>query len=143
MPPQIATLLFVVGILGLFALNRDRKLRTLPALWIPVIWLTIASSRMASQWIAAIGSGSPSHYTPEQLLDGNPFDRAFLTALILFGVVVLIGRGRRVWTVLRANGPIVLFFLYCGVSAAWSDYADVSFKRWIKALGDLTMVLIV
>ena len=143
MPPQIATLLFAVGILGLFALNRDPKVRTSPALWIPVIWLAIAGSRMASQWITAIGSGSTVYYTAGQLLDGNPFDRALLTGLLVLGVVVLIRRRRRVGTLLRANAPIILFFLYCGVSTAWSDYADVSFKRWIKALGDLTMVLIV
>ncbi len=143
MPPQIATLLFAVGILGLFVLNKDRENRTSPALWIPVIWLAIAGSRMASQWIAAIGSGSTTRYSAEQLLDGNPFDRALLTGLLLIGVVVLIRRGRRVTALLRANAPIILFFLYCGLSASWSDYTDVSFKRWIKSLGDLTMVLIV
>lgn len=143
MSPQIATLLFAVGILGLFVLNKDAKARTSPALWIPVIWLSISGSRMASQWIASIGSGSTTRYSSEQILDGNPFDRALLTGLLLLGVVVLIRRGRRVWTLLRANGPLGLFFLYCGISASWSDYTDVSFKRWIKALGDLAMVLIV
>ncbi len=143
MPPAIATLLFAVGILGLFALNRDPKAHTSPALWIPVIWLSIAGSRTASQWIAAIDSGFSAHYTPEQLLDGNPFDRAYLMVILLIGVVVLVRRGRRVGTLLRANGPIMLFFLYCGISTAWSDYSDVSFKRWIKACGDLAMVLIV
>ncbi len=142
MPPPIATLLFALGILGLFALNKDAKTRTSPALWIPVIWLTIAGSRMASQWIAAI-SGSATLYTAEQLLDGNPFDRALLTGLLLLGVVVLFRRGSRVEALLRINAPIIVFFLYCGLSAAWSDYADVSFKRWIKALGDLAMVLVV
>jgi exopolysaccharide production protein ExoQ len=29
------------------------------------------------------------------------------------------------------------------VSVLWSDFADVSFRRWIKAIGDLVMVLIV
>ena len=143
MPPQIATLLFAAGILGLFVLNKDKKARTSPALWLPVIWLAIAGSRMASQWVAAISSGSTTHYSAEQLLDGNPFDRALLTGLMLLGMVVLIRRGRKVVTLLQANVPIIVFFLYCGLSAAWSDYSDVSFKRWIKALGDLIMVLIV
>jgi len=44
---------------------------------------------------------------------------------------------------LRANPIILLFFLYCAVSFLWSDYPDVAFKRWTKALGDLVMVLIV
>jgi O-antigen ligase len=33
--------------------------------------------------------------------------------------------------------------VYCGISILWSDYPDVAFKRWIKAVGSLTMVLIV
>jgi O-antigen ligase len=36
-----------------------------------------------------------------------------------------------------------LFFFYCLVSIAWSDFADVAFKRWVKALGDVVMVLVV
>jgi exopolysaccharide production protein ExoQ len=143
MLPQIATLLFAVGILGLFALNKDAKERTSPALWIPVIWLGIACSRMVSQWIAAIGTGATAHYSAEQILDGNPFDRALLTGLLVIGVAVLVKRGHKVAAMLQTNIPIIAFFLYCGISASWSDYADVSFKRWVKALGDLAMVLIV
>src|SRR5438128_2605355 len=46
-------------------------------------------------------------------------------------------------TFLRANGPILLFFLYCSVSVLWSDYPEVAFKRWIRALGDIVMVLVI
>jgi exopolysaccharide production protein ExoQ len=143
MPAQLATLLFAIGIAGLFVLDRDRKGRTSLALWLPVIWLTIAGSRMASQWLAAIGSGINTKYSADQIRDGNPFDRVFLTGLMVIGIIVLISRGRKVANLLRANGALILFFVYCGVSALWSDYGDISFKRWIKALGDLTMVLIV
>jgi len=44
---------------------------------------------------------------------------------------------------LRANGPILLFFFYTALSIVWSDYPDVAFKRWIKGVGDIVMVLIV
>ncbi len=44
---------------------------------------------------------------------------------------------------LRANLPMVAFFAYCGYSVLWSDYPDVAFKRWTKAVGDLVMILIV
>src|SRR4030081_4020435 len=101
MPASVATLLFALGILGLFALNRNAKARTSPALWIPVVWLGIAGSRTLSQWYAAVSSGITAHYTADQLLDGNPFDRAFLLALLLMGGVTLIRRGRKVWTLLR------------------------------------------
>jgi len=129
MPASVATVLFMLGILGLFALNRNAKARTSPALWIPVIWLAIAGSRTISQWCTAVNSGITVHYSAEQLLDGNPFDRAFLLVLLVMGVVVLIRRGRKVWTLLWSNAPLVVFFLYCGLSTVWSDYTDVSFKR--------------
>jgi O-antigen ligase len=139
--PQIATLLFALGITGLFLLGRDRKARTSKALWIPVVWLWIGASRPVSEWIA--GGSDASAINPEQLLDGSPLDRFLFTGLVVLGVVVLCTRGRRVVSLLRANVPISLFFFYCGVSTVWSDYSDVSFKRWVKALGDLVMVLIV
>ncbi len=31
----------------------------------------------------------------------------------------------------------------CATSILWSDFPDIAFKRWIKALGDIVMVLIV
>jgi exopolysaccharide production protein ExoQ len=142
---QIATLAFALGILGLFAIDRDRKVRTSKALWIPVIWVSIAASRMVSQWLTATGWANVGVRitSTDQVLEGSPFDRYFLMAVVAIAVIVLIGRGPRVGTVLRANGPIVLFFSYCAISTLWSDYPDVAFKRWIKALGDVAMILII
>ena len=40
----VATLVFLVGILGLFALDRDSRDRTSKALWLPVFWLMIIGS---------------------------------------------------------------------------------------------------
>jgi O-antigen ligase len=41
------------------------------------------------------------------------------------------------------NGPLLLFFFFAGISVLWSDFPAVAFKRWIKALGNLVMVLVV
>jgi len=76
-------------------------------------------------------------------LEGSPSHRIIFTVLLAIGIIVLVGRGRKTWTLLRVNAPILLFFGYCAVSTLWSDYPDVAFKRWIKALGDLVMVMIV
>ena len=46
-------------------------------------------------------------------------------------------------SLLRSNGPIILFFAYCALSILWTDYPFVAFKRWVKAVGDVVMVLIV
>jgi exopolysaccharide production protein ExoQ len=138
MPTSLATIVFALGILGLFALDRDRTERTSPALWLTVIWLALGGSRMVSEWM------SPGRImTAAQHIDGSPLDRNILMGLIAIALIVLVERGRTVGLVLRANVPLVLFFLYCAVSTLWSDYPYVAFKRWIKAFGDVTMVLIV
>ncbi len=145
MSPHLASIICSIGILGLFVLDRDRQVRTSKALWIPVVWLSICSSRMVSQWLTATGLTSPTQTldTAAAYLDGSPLDRFLLTGLTFLAVIVLVGRRQKVGAVLRANAPILLFLLYCGVSTLWSDYPGVSFKRWIKALADLAMVLIV
>src|SRR6266481_2232448 len=138
MSPPIATVVFAFGILGLFWLERDRNSRVSGALWIPVVWMLIAGSRMVSEWLQV----APAT-TVDQYLEGSPLDRLVLGSLLAAGLIVLVSRGTKVVTALRANGPILLFFLYCAISVLWSDYPDVSFKRWTKAVGDLVMVLVV
>ncbi len=139
MSPIIATVVFALGILGLFVLDRDRKASTSKALWIPVLWLWIAGSRPVSVWLQM----APPLDSPDQYLDGSPLDRLVFTALLAAGLMVLISRRRQVGTLLRRNGPILLFFFYCALSILWSDYPFVAFKRWTKAVGDVVMVLIV
>lgn len=138
MSPQTAALVFAVGILVLFALDRDRDRRRSIALWIPVVWLSIGGSRMVSQWLQIAPEASA-----DQFLEGSSLDRNILLALTVAGTIVLLRRGQKVGPLLRVNGPILLFFLYCLASVAWSDYPYVTFKRWTKACGDLVMVLIV
>jgi exopolysaccharide production protein ExoQ len=139
MPPEIAALVFAIGILGLFWLDRDPETRTSPGLWIPVVWLLIAGSRPVSAWLHM----TPPTNQPDAYLDGSPIDRTTLAALLTLGLFVLVKRGQQVTRLLRANFPILLFFTYCAISALWSDYPDVAIKRWIKFVGNLVMVLIV
>lgn len=146
MSPQIAAVVCALGILGLFALDRERESRTSKALWIPVVWLWIVGSREVSQWLAVFGIGhagtelnSPDHY-----FEGDSsVDFWVFATLLVFGVAVLVRRGPTVARLLQTNLPILLFFLYCGSSVLWSDYPAIAFKRWLKALGDMVMLLIV
>ena len=116
-----------------------RKTRTSKVLWIPLAWLFIACSRPVSFWFNAAPRGDST----DRYLEGSPFDRNVFTALIVTALVVLVMRRQRVGSLLRANWPIILFLLYCGLSIFWSDFPDVAFKRWIKAVGDIAMVLVV
>lgn len=138
MPPPIAAAICTVGILGLFWLDRDAQARTSFALWIPVTWLAIACSRPAATWL-----GLAPVESAEQVMEGSPFDRLVFSLLLAAGILVLISRGSRVAKILQTNGAILFFFAYCLVSTFWSDYPDVTFKRWTKAVGDLVMILVV
>ncbi len=137
MPPFVATVIYSFGIWGLFFLNRDRKYRPSQALWIPIAWLLINGSRPVSSWF-----GGPA-MSPEALMEGSPFDRVVYLGLQVAGVVVLLGRQAAVSRFLRANATLLVFVFYCAASVVWSDYPEVAFKRWIKLLGDITMVAII
>ncbi len=142
MPPTIATLVFTLGVTGFFLFDRDRKAQTSLALWIPVFWLLINGSRSLSLWLGG-QLGVKKMQTSAQYLDGSPLDMWVYTGLLAAGLITLAVRKGRVGRLLKGNRAILLFFFYCAVSALWSDYTDVSFKRWIKAVGDLVMVLVV
>ena len=51
MPRAVATVIYAVGILGLFYLDRDEDSRMSKALWIPAVWLFLTSSRGVSLWL--------------------------------------------------------------------------------------------
>lgn len=137
---QIATILCLVLIGGMFWLNYDKRLRTSQALWIPVVWLLIVGSRNVSEWLSL---GAPMEDGADRYLEGNPADRNTLSLLIFAGALVLASRSLRLAATLKANLPIVLYFIYCGLSIAWSEYPQVALKRWFRSLGDLIMVLVV
>ena len=132
------TLGFAIGILVLFLLDRDRSARTSTALWIPVLWVFLASSRPVSSWLNARAVTDST----DRYLDGSPVDRYVFTVLIVLALAVLFDRRRQVGALLRANGPIFLFLLYCGLSIFWSDFPEVALKRWIRAVGDIAMVFV-
>ena len=102
----------------------------------PVIWLWIIGSRPISVWLGL----NPA--TTSRSVEGSPFDAAIFGLLLIAGIIVLLNRRRRVSASLKASWPILLFFAYCLLSVTWSDFPDISLKRWIKAIGDLVMVLV-
>jgi len=139
MSPILATVAFVLFVSGLFWLDRDSKTHYSPAVWLPVIWFSLACSRSVTQWLDI----RQAVVSADQVMDGSPIDRLAYMIMLASGVVVLAFRRERIGKFLRANSAIVFFFFYCLVSLLWSDFPDIAFKRWIKALGDLVMVLIV
>src|SRR5271157_5762007 len=142
MPPILATIIFAIGILGLFYLDRDNGPRISKALWIPGVWLFLVSSRDVSLWLG-IAPNFKGVDAAQAYVEGSPVDRAVFMALLIAGLAVVFGRIDRVGPLLQKNGTVLLFFAFCAVSILWSDFPFVAFKRWTKSVGDLVMVLII
>jgi exopolysaccharide production protein ExoQ len=135
MPPLFALLLCLCLVAWLFWRYPERQAGVSYALWIPLVWLFIVSSRPVSLWIGAGGGSADA--------DGSPLDSLVFVVLIVAGAVVLSKR-RLNWAALfRQNQWLLVFFVYLGLSTLWSDSPFVSFKRWIKDLGNIIMVLVV
>jgi O-antigen ligase len=135
----LAFLICSTGIAGLFFLDRDKSTRNSKALWLPVMWLWIAGSRPVSAWL---GGGGGAAGALDSTLDGSPMDAGIFAALVVAGIVVVFMRRNRTIPLLKASGPVLIYFLYCLLSVSWSQIPEPAFKRWIKDVGDLVMVLI-
>ena len=125
----------------LILLVRDhRNSRTLPGLWVPVLWILILGSRSPAYWFT---SGSVE-ITPEAYIEGNPVSRGVYLGLIILGVLVLFRR-RVDWSDLaRRNRALFAFLGFCALSVLWAEYPLVALKGNIKAgLGNIVMALIV
>jgi exopolysaccharide production protein ExoQ len=138
MPPSLALALTLVGIAVLIA--RDVRLTrgVSHAIWIPLLWMAIISSRSVTEWIYGDAAASGDAF-----LDGSPLDRAVFMALIAAATAVLVSRSVSLTRFARQNPWLTAFFIYGLVSVIWSDFPFVAFKRWYKVVGHVVMVLVV
>lgn len=135
----LATIIAAGLIAALFYLVREKHQRTSWALWIPVTWLLIVSSRPVSMWLHINREVTLS----DRYTEGSPLDAAVYGLLILAAGLVLNRRAAQIKQFLRVNLPVILFFAYCVTSVAWSDDPAIAIKRCVKAVGDVLMVLVV
>src|SRR5882672_10770903 len=110
MPPAIASIIFTIGILGLFYLDRHEDSRVSKALWIPAVWLFLISSRPASLWLGM--EPNFKGVATAAYLEGSPIDRNVFIFLLLAALAVLVARSGRVGSLLRKNILILLYFLF-------------------------------
>lgn len=138
MDPSIASLICACGIILLFYLDRDKTVRTSKALWLPVIYLWIVGSRPVSVWLGITPPGGTNVQ-----LDGSPLDAAVIGGLSIAAIATIVRRGKRTLSFITVSWPILVYFLYCLISVAWSYHPDVAFKRWIKSIADPVMCLVI
>lgn len=140
MNPYLATLVYAIGIAGLFYLNLDESSRTSRALWLPVVYLWILGGRPVSFWLGVAPTGTGD---VQAQMEGSPIDAAVFGVLLIAGLAVLVQRRARVLKLLGMSWPILLYFLFCLLSILWSDFPGVALKRWLKSTADLVMILVV
>ncbi len=139
MPSSVALLLTVGFIVFLFARDIRERANVTGALWLPFFWIVVGpGSRFLSQWLNIFGF----NFGAITVEDGSPIDAAFYCALILTGMFVLNKRRIRLSEFIRKNRWLTIFMAYCLIAMLWSDYPFVSFKRWIKLLGDPVIALV-
>ena len=139
MYPPIAAFLCACLIIYLFWMDRNQKEGVSRAVWIPFAWMFFAGSRYLSQWLDI---GTPID-TLDVYVEGHPINMAVFLGLITAGIIVLFRRRLNWGLLLLENKWIALFFLFGAISILWSDYPFVSFKRLIKATGNVIMILVV
>lgn len=140
MTQQLALLVFVGYILLLLWNDVHRREGDSPGIWLVVLWLILIGSRAVSSWT---GGGIEVGRWAESYDEGNPLERWVYFFLLVGGLFTLAYRGVRWGDVFRENPWLLLIFLYWGVSVIWSDLPFVAFKRWIKDLGNIVMVMVI
>lgn len=139
MPAKVALSIYILLVLILLYLDSKKWPQTTAVLWVPLVWIMYCGSRAISNWL------NFDNVDPAEIdySGGSPIDRTFLTALIVLGLLILKKRQVNWRKVFGDNACIFALFIYIGVSVLWSDFIDISFKRWIRSIGDLVMVLVI
>ncbi len=141
MPPTVALLTCIIFIVFLLWNDSSRSSKHSKALWVPQLWFLIILSRPVSQWLSPYGIAIRFDEGVSPL--ESPLDASIFIFLIFASVVILNRRKISISEICRSNVWIIFFYLYCGVSIFWSDYPYVSLKRWFKAIGNISVILII
>jgi exopolysaccharide production protein ExoQ len=140
MPPTLALVITVSFIAYLFRRDVRERPNVTGALWLPVVWVFIVCSKTPSQWLYLFGLPG---FASTSIEEGSSLDALVLSGMILFGLHIVHKRQIRLSDIARENPWLVVFVLYCLLSAAWADSPLISGKRWIKMLGHPVMVLVI
>ena len=136
MNSSVASLICVCVIVGLLYFDREKTVHVSNALWLPGIWIGILGSRPLSSWFGVAAGG----YTQTE---GTPLDVAVFGILLTLAIAVVIHRKKKTLVLLKNNWPIASYFLFGLISIAWSYHPDIALKHWVKAIGDVAMVLVI
>ena len=137
MSSSVAILMFAGFSFWLLARDAKRSSNTSAALWLPVVWACIIASKPVSLWLGIYGTQGGNEYQDSLL------DKGLFLFLIATGLIVMVRRHTNWHRVIGANKWLFIFFVYLGISAVWAEDPFVSWKRWIKDVGNIIMALVI
>ena len=95
-------------------------------------------TRLPSQWLE-LTAGS----TAQAMEEGNWLDRCVYGVIIVLAFYIVSTRSVSWRGLLAGNHILALLLLFTLLSTVWSDYPDISFKRWIRDLGSYLSALVI
>ena len=124
------TLAFTLGLV-IVCLHKDNKAEPNVsfAIWLPILWMLRVASRSFGLWFP----GEVNRWA----------DPIILSAITIVGLMVLAQRSAQISVLFRENRLLLLFLAYLTLSILWSSDISIAFKRWFRAVGDVTMALLV
>lgn len=136
--------LILAILLFIFAVHFDRKYFKFSswAFLIPFLWFAIDLSRNVSRWMN-IHHESSASYVAEAIEEGNTVDQIFFLIMMFIAFLILFNRRKKLFYILKENKVWIALYVYCLLSIVWSDFAYISFKRYIKDLNSFIMALVI
>lgn len=138
MPPSLALVLWLILLLLLLRWDPAKEPRTSLALWVPVVWMFIAESRLPSQWL-----GGQMGQVAQEIEQGNPLDRTIYSALMVLAIGILMFRSFKWGNFFSCNIALTAFLLFALASFCWSDFPFIALKRWFRDIGNYLVILVV
>ncbi|MBN1696503.1 MAG: O-antigen ligase family protein [Spirochaetales bacterium] len=140
MSPNIALFACIVFVTIVFIIDLRIHKRYSLKLIVPFIWLLYSSTgRSLAYWL----NPAQTIATDFDISAGSPIDRNFLILLMFLSIIILIKNNINIQEIIRKNLALILLFLYMLISIIWSDYKDISIKRWIRIVGDIIVSMVV
>lgn len=137
MPPIVALILCFIFVTVLLRIEKGQNREVSGALWLPTIWLLLCGSKPLARWFEFGGGVVAADET------GSPLDRFVLIILMVLASFVLVKRRIQWSLILHDNIWLILLYLYLGLSVLWSDFPEVSFKRWVRLFAMIPIALII
>jgi exopolysaccharide production protein ExoQ len=140
MPPRLVLLIGALFVYYAFRSVRKRGVDPLPGLFWPSLWYMVVASRPIGVWLSIWGIPMPGG---GDATEGSIIDALFFLVLTIIGIYSLSRRQFNWGQMLSYNPSLTALFAFMALSILWSQYPFVSFKRYIKVVGSVTMAVVV